>query len=343
MASTSDSTHHHPPGKEELSTQIKERPNDITLLNDSVYELYSSHGRTPQAMHKVVVIFFHGLPQSDEHHHIDFWSPWYHHHEDIPKLDDCREAFWRTWLSRDGTVVWPKDWLGESLEKIGIQAQILSISYDSYILDHPGEMDSYQIAENLMSDIIFTESPIAKDCPVVLVGHCLGGIVIKKFLVHCLNLRGQLANKPTAQRQVKKIDNFMGNCNGVFYYSTPHNGTKVADYLTHLPRKKLSDPLIHLLNTLSSETARINSEFANARAGEGIRTQTLAESLDTTYMGFKGKFVEEGSGRQDVEGYYTVQNANHFEVCRARNNKWCNIHQNLLFFIKDAAEDRNQG
>jgi triacylglycerol esterase/lipase EstA (alpha/beta hydrolase family) len=115
-------------------------------INDSVYKLYK-----PEDTPNVQIVFFHGLQE-----------------------EDYVDAHLCTWQSEDGSTIWPQTWLVEDIPR----AYILSVSYSlKHKLD--GRLDMLLIVENLLSNLLQDGIGQVPDCPVVLVGHSIGGLVIK--------------------------------------------------------------------------------------------------------------------------------------------------------------------
>lgn len=224
-------------------------------LNESVWQLYPSPSNSPSVVTPTVeVVFFHGLRRSN-----------------------YKEAFWKTWRSRDKTVIWPQAWLGPSLPG----ARILSVSYDS-AQEQRNPRDPFKVTENLSSDL--DAANVGQHCPVILVGHSLGGIIIKKVLLQYLERKGRTSS---ADKSLARLENFLRNCKGVFYYSSPHGGSKLADYALITLGCFLHNPMISLLRRLSTKTAIINREFAMAKhnlGDGGIRTRAIGESVSTNLV-----------------------------------------------------------
>lgn len=223
-------------------------------LNESVYQLYA-----PSSDPQIEVVFFHGLQPS--------------HYE---------KAFWKTWLSRDGTTVWPKDWLSTTLSS----ARILTISYDAIARSHRRWTKPSIIAENLIQDMI-DDARVGQTCPVVLVGHSFGGIIIKKVIVECLR-KTWLLNPAKYPQEAYRVQNFLRNCAGVFFYSTPHQGSNLGMYAKQT--WKMNDPFINLLKTLdfpNDENHMLDRDFFSTtdNSGKGrIKVESIGESLPTKYM-----------------------------------------------------------
>ncbi|KAL3691526.1 hypothetical protein R1sor_005177 [Riccia sorocarpa] len=122
-----------------------------TKLNDEVYEVY----RPASGSFNLEVVFFHGFQRGD--------------------FGDAERRATGTWTTKDGTC-WLKTWLVERFP----QARILAVSYDSgtQVSESEARMDMYLICENLVQSLIDLAG-VGQSCPMVLVGHCIGGLVLK--------------------------------------------------------------------------------------------------------------------------------------------------------------------
>ncbi|CAM6097255.1 unnamed protein product [Calypogeia fissa] len=277
-------------------------PDGITEVNDSVFQLYYP----PSGTHDMDIIFFHGL-----------------------QLGDFEKAYWKAWVATDNDrLIWPKEWL--SLRFPG--ARILSVSYNSSAMKVAGQNDMYLLGENLVADIILdAETGCGQNCPVFLVGHSLGGIVIKQLIISAIRERNG-TNPDTERRKLDRLNNFLDKFKGAFFYATPHLGSRAADFASLLPQASI---ILKLLRTLDTERGRINEEFRKLRGVWNARTYGVAESLPMKFLTFHETVVVEGSARHDVDGYYTHPKANHITVCKARDQKDPTVIGKLSQFIMD--------
>ncbi|KAL2653368.1 hypothetical protein R1flu_021496 [Riccia fluitans] len=136
----------------------------------SVYELL------PEANPDVELVFFHGLQMEGS-------TP--------------EDSFWRTWKMRGSEECWPEKLLPELLtgtrfnKQYQLKAKVLSISYEGRpkLKVDEEDMDRGEdvlIVEALMKDLILNEDVKVgqtKGVPVILVGHDLGGILIKRLVM----------------------------------------------------------------------------------------------------------------------------------------------------------------
>lgn len=185
------------------------------------------------------VLFFHGLSS-----------------------DDLSSAHFLTWKTEDDSCIWPQTWLPEKFPG----AHILTVSY--------GELarivDMYVTGENLISDLM--QEDIGQECPVILVGHCIGGLVIKEI---CCHAHWKLHSNKPSERQKRQLETFLKNVRGILYYSTPHHGSSVI-------AKAIDAPLFKYFKSLYNEAERLNSRFEDLQMSQTWEIYGLGESLETS-------------------------------------------------------------
>jgi hypothetical protein len=189
---------------------------------------------------KMQVLFFHGLPLGD-----------------VPNVHVA------TWVNRDD-LLWPHAWLVEDFPGV----QIFFVKYDAVLKNENFHMNN--VGENLISDLLQAKIGQVPGCPVVLVGHCIGGLVIKAL---CLKAHEELSLTET--HTLKKLQTFMDNIRGVFYYSTPHRGIRGISKASHLR----PSPLFNFFETLSSKAAVLNSSFDKLCSLSKWKVGGVGESL----------------------------------------------------------------
>ncbi|CAM6112917.1 unnamed protein product [Calypogeia fissa] len=276
---------------------------EIVKENESVYQLYKPAG-TPS----IQVVFFHGLqpgPYSDAH--------------------------LSTWKSEDDSCIWPQTWLVEEIP----EAQVFSVSCSGVLRNSSNaSIDMYNLAENLISDLLMANIGQVPNCPLVLVGHSIGGLVIKEL---CCQAHRQLSMNKDFQRT--KLEKFLTNLRGVFYFATPHHGSPVANDVADM----VGIPLMKYFKTLSTEAARLNSTFDGIRkVYEKWQFASLGEGSPTD-LGWLGKrmVVPEASVRED--NFNVVQGADHFSICRPGSKQSRSFHKLKEFLVHIANEVKDEG
>ncbi|CAM6128914.1 unnamed protein product [Calypogeia fissa] len=253
-----------------------------TRLNDSLYELYCPQVGIPSMQ----VVFFHGFQRK--------------------RYDDAHMS---TWLSEDESCIWPKTWLKDKFP----HARILSVSYNGGMLlnRESGQVDLHIVVENLISDLRAAKVGQESNCPVVLVGHSFGGLVIKRLCVDASNQASQFKKESDTSSMLR---NFLDNLKGFFFYATPNVGVPKVD--PELLTAK--SPLMEYVKTLSNPTSRFNHEFDNLK-GDKWRVAGLGESVPSKWGKFEGLVVPEASAR--CQNFTTAVGADHISISRPRSTK----------------------
>jgi len=194
-------------------------------LGDSIYQFYQ-----PKAPIQLEVVFVHGL----EHH-------------------NCGDAYWKTWLARDGTPnnIWPITWLSDEFPS----AKVFALKYDANTkqTDIVGRMDLYLVGEKLAHEMVTFGEIGQNGVPVVFVCHGFGGLVAKQIVIMAKN---QSSQDPKAQKLLKNIG-------AILFYSTPHHGSHLVKFLSYSYGIWGSGkaPLLENLEVLSTNISRLNQIF----------------------------------------------------------------------------------
>lgn len=105
------------------------------------------------------IVFFHGL-----------------------QLSAGENAYYSTWVNGSG-VCWPIEWLQQDFPG----ARIMSVKYDAQAIGHPGQQGLRDLAQSILTDLhhanVGKQHNTLRDVPLVLVGHSLGGVVLKQVCV----------------------------------------------------------------------------------------------------------------------------------------------------------------
>ncbi|CAM6118869.1 unnamed protein product [Calypogeia fissa] len=267
-------------------------------LNECVYELSKPLG-TPS----IQIVFFHGLQDRGS-----------------------SDVHLSTWQSRDGSCIWPQTWLVEEFPS----ARVLSVSYFDYLearLDNFAR-DSFSLTENVLTDLMDANVGQASDCPVVLVGHSIGGQFIKELCSQASRFASdseRLLRAPS--------ENFLRNMRGIFFYATPHRGIEVAEklgkYLNVCPS------MMNNFTTWSIPTARLNQLFDKMCADHNWLLAGLGETRPTKLGHINDVLVPEYSARYG--GEFRLVAEDHFSICRPQNRS-----SPSFFQLKDFLEKIDQ-
>ncbi|KAL3695465.1 hypothetical protein R1sor_009541 [Riccia sorocarpa] len=271
----------------------------ICRLSESVFEVF----RPSEGYIDLEIVFLHGFQSKSD-----------------------TDSSYRTWMKADGST----NWLDTSLVESFPRARILSVSYDSSLITSPctDRVDLYLLGETLVQSLVDLAS-VGRTCPVVLVGHCLGGMVLKKIALSAETLANQERSGPSFSRP---YETFLRNVKGAFFLSTPSLGANVP--ITSLVTQ--GGPLLKNLELLGNESARINAEFAKLRRQWKWKTYGVfaANETETTkflqYIYDIGgsdcesdsaprylSIVPEASARTDMDGFGVISGVDHFTICQS--------------------------
>ncbi|CAM6103742.1 unnamed protein product [Calypogeia fissa] len=279
-----------PSKKQKVEASSSSVASDSRKINDYVFEVY-----TPKNTDfNVEIVFFHGLQQeSSQQPHIT------------------------TWKSANGSVLgWISDRFPES--------RILTISYDV----HMGGINKHG---DMIKSLVGSDAKIGQNgCPVMLVGHSLGGLVMKEL---CLQASSMLNVSLDAG-----LENFLKKLNGLFFFSSPHHGTMITDQKLGSARF----PFFTDLTTTTTKLAQRNEEFLKLCNEHRWKTFGVIEGSPVKTETFKGLVVPKASARYDVDNYYLIEAADHFNVCRP-HTKESSSFRLLSMFVDDVMkEDKSQ-
>jgi hypothetical protein len=132
------------------------------------------------------------------------------------------------------------------------------------------------------------------------------GLVIKEL---CLQAHHQAnLNKD----QEVKLNKFLGNVRGIFFYNTPHHGSKISEILTTIG----DNSLLTYFQTLSKPTSRLNQDFEHLREWyTKWRARGLGASLPMESGPLEGVvFVPEPGARYGDQ--FNQINATHSSICK---------------------------
>ncbi|KAL3694796.1 hypothetical protein R1sor_008447 [Riccia sorocarpa] len=287
------------PRKPVDETPFHNEEHGFVKISDSLIRLYSPD---PPNEVEVDIIFFHGL-----------------------QLKHDSEVHLSTWRRAGGAQeLWPQVWLPQDYPN----ARITVACYDASIniTDSDGRMDLYLIREKLLQEILTGCKEQGRHCPVILVGHSFGGLVIKELCVQAHLKKNRSGCESEA---------FLERIRGIFFYSTPHSGMKGEIFREVVAiSKSANEPLLSFVEALGTDAARLHGEFCFIRDQYNWKIFGLGETI--AMNGASDVLVDEGSSRfGDV--FSVVDRCDHFSVCRPRD-KECSSYQYLVQLINTVCD-----
>ena len=208
----------------------------------------------------------------------------------------------KTWSKTgDESHFWPKVWLPR--EPHFKNARIHSFGYNSDWAERKGsKITIHDFGQALLSEIqnILCPDRDASSTPIVLIGHSMGGIVIKKVLL--------------LARQDPLYHHLAARIHSMFFLATPHRGADSAQLLSNLLRMTVSHGYKAYVENLmpnSDAIQVINDGFRHVY--QGVQLWSFFETLKTGL----GLIVEKDSAVLDLPGERVqLLNADHRNVCK---------------------------
>ncbi|KAF2261549.1 hypothetical protein CC78DRAFT_347471 [Lojkania enalia] len=152
-----------------------------------------------------------------------------------------------TWTKNgDMSLFWPQEWLprDEAFQDVRIH----TFGYASG-LSRESVLNVPDFARSLLGSIHDSPNiPRTKDNPMILIGHSMGGLVVKKAFI--------------LGHQIGEFESVVRRVFAIFFLATPHQGAGLADTLTRLlALAPGSRPFVHDLSPESPVLQSINEEF----------------------------------------------------------------------------------
>ncbi|KAJ8983007.1 hypothetical protein NQ317_014303 [Molorchus minor] len=222
---------------------------------------------------------------------------------------------------------WPRDWLAEDCPKI----RILGINYNTSLsmwapicpaekskltLDERGD----ELLEKLLQAGVGSK-------PIVWVTHSMGGLIVKNMLCKAY------------ENDNSVIKNVCLNTKGIVFYSTPHNGSRIAN-LSHATTLLLWPSVeVQELRQNSPQLKKIHAKFLEIVNKVPMKIITFVETKSTvvTAMKFNFLLVEPDSGNPGVGEYYEVPQ-DHLGICKPLT-KYSFLYQKVLWMLKRIVDD----
>ncbi|KAG6541080.1 hypothetical protein Mapa_017518 [Marchantia paleacea] len=291
-------------------------------LSDSVNEMFKPENEDDILCE---ILFFHGLQVT----------------ADKKKV---REAHRTTWLTADGKQCWLQTFLPDAFDR---KVRVLSVTYDSaaFKTSSTGRFDLFLTGESLVGSVIrnATVNVGQRGVPVILVAHSFGGIAVKQMLV-------QAHHEMVSRRDPSpRIENFLWNVKGVFFYATPHLGASIADYQSCLPSswKTVQGPVLEELLPLNPKGSRLNAKFVELKKKHQICSMCLIEKERMKLLGpISITVVDEGSARDISTEETRPIDADHLNICkpeRETSERFTYLRHFIQGFVMESQYSSGEG
>lgn len=203
----------------------------------------------------------------------------------LKEVDFDQEDGTREGMSQGKDVFWPRDLLKDDFPK----ARIMTFGYNTNITR--GYQAAYQSnifshARDLLYELEERRRKKVADRDLVFIAHSLGGILVKEML------RRSQTDPDT------KIQKIFTSTTGVFFFGTPHRGSKdwasfgegVAGMASRLLGMDINNQVIHALLPSGPELELCRESFATqwGKRGESLVVRTFQESKGVTGVRWGG-------------------------------------------------------
>lgn len=230
-----------------------------------------------------------------------------------------------TWMmdEKDDSTLWPR-WLASDVDcsvwVLGYDAKLSS--WQDNAMPLPDQGDS-------VLETLATEERL-KNCPLLLIGHSMGGLVIKTLIHH-----GRTKGVPRYESVVKRI-------RGVSFIATPHNGSQLATLAKYAAFLLRTNPQVGNMQNHDPHLHSLNQQFLayfNAK-DTCVAVRTFAERKPVQ-IGSKwlrpihALVVDANSSEPHIPHEVAVPlPEDHISICKLANKK-AQLYKSLLAFIKD--------
>ncbi|WP_035707624.1 alpha/beta fold hydrolase, partial [Niveispirillum irakense] len=259
-------------------------------------ELERLHGGRKDAP---ALIFIHGLGG----HPKDSW-----------RYDECQpDDFWLHWVGRDtGCDVWTLAY-DAALSAWTEQAMPLP-DQGSHIMDRLSTIHELQ------------------NKSLILVGHSMGGLVIKTMLTYGLH------EDPRFKGLARRIQ-------GIVFIATPHGGAQLASLFEAIKIVSRANPQVGDLSKHDHHLDSLNRRFLNSVSELGIKVRIFAEKRGVTskrrwFRWFRGPsvlVVDRHSANPGVPDCLPINlPEDHFSICKPKDRN-AQIHASVCAFVKTIA------
>jgi hypothetical protein len=196
-----------------------------------------------------------------------------------------------TWQASKTTAPWPR-WLAED----DLELAVWLIDYGASPSRRGVSMPIFDRATNLLDAM---EARGIGHRPFVLVGHSLGGLVIKQIIRHCVTADDQFSG-------------FVNGLSGVVFFATPHSGSGLADVADALARLVSSDLLTELRLHLPS-LRELDGWYRNYVTRTGLPHLVYTEGRSTKGV----RVVSDTSANPHLPHVTPVKlDENHVSICK---------------------------
>lgn len=226
-----------------------------------------------------------------------------------------------TWTSEKSATFWPAKLLPPMLEEE--RARLLVYGYDADVTsftDGASKDKIHNHAEHLVAELAANRRiRKATERPIIFVAHSLGGLVVKRALIHSSEIRGQ---------KIEHLRSIYVSTYGILFLGTPHKGADVAEWGSRLGwicgavmPKKFLDSQPQLVDSLKKENEtlqNIDRQFVQLMIK--FHVFFFHEAKPTDLKGTLRFIVDEESASPTVQEVERAAiQADHSHMCKFEN------------------------
>jgi triacylglycerol esterase/lipase EstA (alpha/beta hydrolase family) len=119
------------------------------------------------------------------------------------------------------------------------------------------------------------------DQTIVLIGHSLGGLVMKSLVVKAHEAAGRRAATLLDSSKQEMCRKFLANITGMIFYGVPHTGAMIAEYVKNLDKAGLLQlaGIMKNLCPFQNDMEQLSVDFQNAIDQERVALYAFSELL----------------------------------------------------------------
>jgi pimeloyl-ACP methyl ester carboxylesterase len=230
----------------------------------------------------------------------------------------------KTWMHdpNDDLSLWPR-WVAEDAD-----CDVLTVGYDAEISGWRGSaMEIPDQGVALLNALQVTKE--LRGRPLILVGHSMGGLVIKEAVVQASTL-GDL-----------RLERVLEDLAAIAFVATPHQGAHLAKFASALGYLLRANPQVENLHANDVHLKKLNTQFRKIVESEKISIRSFYEthpiSIKRKYFIFNNTIivVDRNSSDPSIPNEEPVPiPGNHFSIAKPASRQ-ADIHRSLVSFIEE--------
>lgn len=184
---------------------------------------------------------------------------------------------------------------------------------------------------NSLLDMLDSE-PRLSGRPLILVGHSMGGLVIKTAIVHA---------RTTGGSRFLPLVNLV---RGVVFIATPHQGSELANVAAATAVLTRANEQVSDLKAHNAHLQILNAQFLAQARELQLKARVFAEGRGVpltkgwfSFLQARATVVSSDSANPHLPGAEVIHlgHADHFSICKPKQRRGEQIHNSLLKFIAD--------